>query len=209
MPDETRIDVVTALALDENRLHHWRGAGMKLLRGVARLQSGMTVEQARAELSTRLASSRAQGPKLYGQDVSLRVIPLRDSVVKDVRAVAVVLMGAVASILLIASANVASLLMARAAGRGREMAVRVALGCKRITDRRLLLVEGVVIGLVGATAGIVLAGVLLGLVPQLRPSTLPSIEAVGLNSDVIGAAIGVAAFLRWPSAWPPLCFCRA
>src|SRR5262249_19167135 len=82
MPDETRIDVVTALALDENRLQHGRGAGMRLLRGVARLQGGMTIEQARAELSTLLASSRAQEPKLYGQDVSLRVIPLRDSVVR-------------------------------------------------------------------------------------------------------------------------------
>src|SRR5260370_3218392 len=101
MPDETRIDVVTALALEENRLRHGRGGGRRLLRGVGRLQREMTVEQARAELSTRLASSRAQAPKLYGEDVSLRIMPLRESVVQDVRAVAIVLLGAVASILLI------------------------------------------------------------------------------------------------------------
>ncbi len=191
LPDETRIDVLTALALDEGRLRHGAHSEMNLLRGVARLQKGITLAQAQAELSTRLGSSRAQAPKLYGDDTSLRIIPLRDALVGDVRAVAMVLLGAVASILLIASANVASLLTARTAGRVREMTIRLALGASASQIARHLIVEGLVIGLTGAVAGLIVARALLALVPRLRPSTLLGIETATLNNDVLAVALGV------------------
>jgi putative ABC transport system permease protein len=191
MPNERRVDLLTPLALGESWLRHGNGGAMKILHGVARLQPGMTLVQARAELSTRLSASRAQEPKIYGEDVSLRVVPLHEYVVRDVRTVAIVLMGAVASILLIASANVASLLVARAAGRGRELAVRLALGASALQIARNLLMEGLIIGLCGVVSGLAVARALTALVPPLLPAMLVRVEAVSINGEVLAVACAV------------------
>jgi len=179
MPNERPADLLTPMALSESWLRH--GGGMKILNGVARLQPGVSIDEARAELSTRLAASRAQAPQVYRDDVSLRVIPLHDYVVRDARTVAIVLIGAVASILLIASANVASLLVARAAGRAREMMVRVAIGASAARIARHLLVEGLVIGVIGIAGAMAIAQPLIALAP---------VEDVRLDSRVVLTAIG-------------------
>jgi len=163
---------------------------MKILHGVARLQPGVTLAKARAELSTRLSDSRAQDPQIYREDVSLRVIPLQEYAVRDVRTVAIVLIGAVASILSIACANVASLLVARAAGRGREMAVRVALGASAFQIARHLLVEGLTLGLIGVTSGLAVARALVALAPLLGRAMLARVEGVSVNSEVLAVAFG-------------------
>ncbi|MCX6628763.1 MAG: ABC transporter permease [Candidatus Solibacter sp.] len=190
MPDERRVDLLTPLALAESWLRHGSGA-MKILHGVARLEPGITLAQARAELSTRLAASRAQDPQIYREDVSLRLLPLHEYLVRDVRTVAVVLIGVLTAILLIASANVASLLVARAAGRAREMAVRVALGASALQIARPLLMEGLALGLAGIAGGLAVARALIALVPRLRPAMLARVEGVTINSDVLAAAFGV------------------
>ena len=189
MPDERRIDLLTPLSLAENWLRHGSGGAMKILRGVARLQPGATPAQASAELSTRLAASRAQDPQVYGQDVSLRVLPLHEYVVRDARSTAIALMCAVVCILLIAAANVAGLLVARAAGRRREMAVRVALGASALQLARGLLAEGLVLGMAGVASGLAVARVLVALVPRLRPAMLARMEDVRLDSSVLLASL--------------------
>lgn len=188
MPNERRADLLTPLALGEGWLRHGSG-GMKILNGVARLQPDVSINEARAELSTRLAASRAQAPQIYRDDVSLRVIPLHEYVVRDARMVAIVLMGAVASILLIASANVASLLVARAAGRTREMAIRVSLGASAMQIARHLLVEGMVIGLIGIAGAMAVAQALVIAAQRLRPTMSIRMEDVSLNSGVLAAAL--------------------
>lgn len=191
MPHERRVDLLTPLALGEGWLRHGSGGAMKILYGVARLQPGITLAKARAELSTRLAASRAQDPQVYREDVSLRVLPLHEYVVRDVRAAAIVLIGAVVCILLIVSANVAGLLVARAAGRQREIAVRVALGASAVQIARHLLVEGMALGLIGVAGGLAVARGLIALVPWLRPAMLARIDGVSINSEVLAAAFGV------------------
>jgi predicted permease len=189
MPSDRSADLLTPLALDESWLRHGSGGAMKILRGVARLQPGATLDQARAELSARLAASRAQMPKFYGSDVSLRIVPLDEYIAGDVRTAALVLLAVVGSILLIASANIGGLLVARAAGRGREMAVRFALGASRIRIVRHLLVEGLVLGAAGVASGLVAAQVLIRLVERLRPAMLVRLEPVAISTQVLATAL--------------------
>jgi len=191
MPDRRPVDALVPMALSENWMRHGSSGAMKILRGVARLQPGISLSQARAELSTRLAASRAQDPKFYGEDVSLRIVPLQEYATRDVRTIALLLIGAVASILLIASANVARLLVARAAGRGREMAVRVALGAGAFQVTRHLLVEGLTLGLIGIAAGLTLAFALIAMVPRLGSGMLAGIESVAINPRVLAFTCGV------------------
>jgi putative ABC transport system permease protein len=204
MPDERRVDLLTPLALGEGWLRHGSGGAMKILHGVARLQPGITLAKARAELSTRLSNSRAQDPQIYRDDVSLRMLPLHEYVVRDVRTVAIMLIGAVASILLIASANVASLLVARAAGRAREMAVRVALGASALQIARHLLVEGLTLGLIGVASGLTVARALVAWVPRLRPAMLARVEGVSINSEVLAVAFGVGILCSLAFSFAPL-----
>jgi putative ABC transport system permease protein len=190
MPNERRADLLTPLAHTETWLRHANG-GMKILTGVARLQPGITLAQANAELSTRLAASRAAAPQIYRDDVSLRIIPLHDYVVRDARVAAIVLIGAVASILLIACSNVASLLVARAAGRNREMAVRVALGASAMQIARHLLMEGLTLGIIGIASGLAVAHALIAFILRLNPAPMVRIEDVSLNSDVLAVALAI------------------
>jgi putative ABC transport system permease protein len=200
MPDGRTADLLAPLALGENWLRH--GSGMKILYGVARLQPGATMDQARAELSTRLAASRAEAPKLYGDDVSLRVIPLQAFAVRESRTAAMVLAGAVAMILLIAGANVAGLLVARAAGRGREMAVRIALGASAGRIAQHLLMEGLVIGAAGVAGGLLVANGLLALVPWFASAMPVPAWEIAINGDVLAAALcgGLACALAFSLA---------
>ena len=188
MPGGGPIDLLTPLSLAESWLRHGSGGGMKILHGVARLQPGATLAGARAELSTLLAASRAQAPGIYGADASLRVEPLHEHAVREQRSLALVLLAAVASILLIAGANVAGLLVARAAGRAREMAVRVALGASALQLAGQLLAEGLVLGAAGVMGGLAVARGLVALLPRLRPAMAANAEGVALNGQVLAAA---------------------
>jgi putative ABC transport system permease protein len=124
-------------------------------------------------------------PSMFRKEVHIQVRSLRDRQMHDVRLTAWVLFGVVMAVLLIAFANVASLLMARAAGREREIAVRSALGASRVRLIRQALTESVVLSVAGATAGCMLAELLLRLFIAVAPEGMPFLGKAYIDTRII------------------------
>jgi putative ABC transport system permease protein len=184
----TRPDVLIPLArgADEHTLR-----ASHFFRVVGRRRSEVSLRQARLEMDVigqRL--SAAHPVENTGHHPNLR--PLRDALVGDVRQGLLVLLGAVGLVMLIACVNVATLLVARATGRQTEFAVRIAVGAARSRLVRQLLTESLLLGVAGATAGMVLAHGLLRALRVALPaqfSTLPGIEQVGIDLRVLLLAV--------------------
>ena len=173
-------------------LRQRRGGGY--MAAVGRLKPGASVESAFAELREVQGRLERQFPVLQGRGVS--VAPLRETVVGSSRPALLILLGAVGLVLLIACANVANLLLARAAVRRREVAVRLALGASRARLVRQFLVESLVLALAGALLGALLAGWSLSLLRPMVESALPMTGGPGgisLDGRVFAFLFAVAA----------------
>jgi putative ABC transport system permease protein len=160
---------------------------------IARLKPGVSLEQARANMDAVARSQAERYPKT-NVGVGVTVVSLQEHIVGDVRPMLVVLLGAVAFILLIACANVANLLLARAASRQREMSIRGALGASRSRVVRLLLTESVLLAIVGGAVGLLLAIWSLDLLVSLKPANLPRLAEIGVNRTVFLFTLGVSVF---------------
>jgi len=161
---------------------------------VARLRSGANVVQAQTDLTAVNRRLERDGPLiLTGTDTQVHLQPLIESYVAEVRPALLVLLGAVLCILLIACANVANLLLARATTRKHEMGVRVSLGANRSRLIRQLLTESLVLTSIGAFFGVIVAWigarVLIGLVPASMP--IPRLGPLQPNLAVLAFTLGV------------------
>ena len=159
------------------------------LRIFARLAPGATLERARAEMATITGRLESEYP---GTNRNVVVRTLDDIVVGDVRSALLVLLGAVAFVLLIACANVAHMLLARAAARRKEVALRAALGASRARVIQQLLTESVVLAAMGGAAGVALAAAVLRVLIAISPGNLPRLETAGLDPRVLAVTVVVS-----------------
>jgi putative ABC transport system permease protein len=168
-----------AFTAQETQIHggHWLGA-------IGRLKPGATENHARAEMITIAGRLAAQYPDA-NTGWSVKLMPLLEYTVRSVKPALIVLLCAVAFVLLIACANVANLLLARAAGRQKEIAIRTAVGAGRARIIRQLLTESGLLALLGGAAGLALAKWGMDLLLKLAPQGLPRMNDVSLDGRAL------------------------
>ncbi len=162
--------------------------GNHYLRVIARLKPGVTMQAAGSQMSTIAARLAQQYPQ-YNSQIGSVIRSMREEVVGDVRPALLVLLGAVGCVLLIACANVANLLLARAAVRQKEIALRLALGAGRSRLVRQFLTESLLLGTLGGVFGLLLAGFGLEVLKRFIPNAISHPEAIGIDLRVLLFAI--------------------
>ena len=184
-PGRTELWTPAVLAEDKSQ------RGTNYLRVIGRLKDGVTISQARAQMN-QIAQVEAQQYPENDTNLSVTIAPLLEEQVRGIRSVLLILLGAVAFVLLIACANVANLLLARATSRQKEVAVRTAHGASRLRIIRQLLTESVLLALMGGALGVLLAVWGVELLVALAPASIPRVKEISLDKWVLGFTLLVS-----------------
>jgi predicted permease len=177
---DAKVDVWTPLPVAENpkdQSHQYNFVG--------RLRPGVTRTQAQADLKDVLLQLKTTYPDLWNQYESASVLDFHDSLVGDIRPALEILMGAVALVLVIVSANILCLLLTRSISRRREMSLRAALGASAWRILRQLLVENAILCLAGSAAGVFLAGFAAPALMHLSPLELPAFTGLEIGAPAL------------------------
>jgi predicted permease len=158
--------------------------GSHFLDVVARIKSGVTLKQAQAEMETIAARLAKEYPR-YNTRIGATVKPLHEELVGDMKPALLILLGAVGFVLLIACANVANLLLARAAVREKEIALRLTLGASRSRLTRQFLTESVLLALLGGVFGLLLALAGLRVLKTFIPATISQTQTIGIDGKML------------------------
>jgi len=169
---------------DKQRGAQWVG-------GIARLKNGTSLEQAQTAMAT-VAERLARDYPTTNKDRAMSATRLQDRTVRSIRPALIILLGAVTLVLLVACVNVANLLLARANGRTREVAVRAAVGAGRGRLIQQFLAESVVLGLAGGLAGLVVAYWSTRALVALGPASIPRLAEVGVDWRVLAFTVTIA-----------------
>ncbi len=188
--DNTEADVYIPLGQDNTGDLNDRSAHAGAV-CLARLNDGVTVAQAQSKMDA-IQHRLAELYPAADRGIGAKIVPFREAVVGRIRGILLTLLCAVALVLLIVCANVASLLLARSETRRREFAIRSALGANRGSILRQVAVESLLIALLGGTLGLAAAKWVLNLMLAIAPGSLPRIESIGLNTPVLLFALGLS-----------------
>jgi predicted permease len=192
--EERNIEVWSAMGFAGTPFANPPGRNNLFPGAIARLKSGLTIEQAQSQVDSLVASLQKQFPKDYPPQSAwtVRLVPLKESVIGNVRQSLFLLLGAVGLVLLIGCVNVANLLLARASARGRELAIRQALGAARTRLTCQLLTESLVLSLLGGIAGLAILFFAKGFLVRLVPESLPRLNDISISGGVLLFALGAS-----------------
>lgn len=163
----------------------------RFLSVVARLKPGASLDAARTEMKAIAANRAAEDPE-HNRGCTVEILSLREQFVGKIRPALLILLGAVGFVLLIACANVANLLLARAAAREKEIVLRTALGARRVRVVRQLLTESLLLAGLGSLLGLAFAWLGLRALVAISPSDLVSLQGVGLDLPVLSLTLVVS-----------------
>ena len=190
MPSETPMDKMDIFAPLPLAADAAKSRGDENYNIMVRLKPGVSVKQAQADIG--VIASRIREKDKRDSSFGMHVVGLQEQVVGDVRRALLVLLGSVGLVLLIACANVANLLLTRAAGREKEVAIRTALGAGWQRIARQLFTESVLLGLLGGAAGLLVAQLSIYVVRTMNPGNIPRLEDIAIDSGVLFFTLGVS-----------------